>query len=168
MIFGDKKLIQMELRIRRVVCKDTYTIGKLEVLENGVYKRICDTLEDKVRDYNKDGDLLDAGETKVYGQTAIPYGKYEVDMNSISPKFQSREWGKKYKGFVPLIKNVKHFDGIRIHPANKPEDLLGCIGVGINSTVGRIASSTAMYYHLMDDYLIPAKERGETITLEIV
>lgn len=158
----------MELRIRRVALKDTYTIGKLEVLENGVYKRISDTLEDKVRDHNKDGDLLDAGETKVYGETAIPYGRYEIDMNNISPTFKSREWGKKYGGIVPLIKDVPHFSGIRIHPANKAEDLLGCIGVGINTTIGHISSSTAMYYHLMDDYLIPAQRRGEKISLEII
>lgn len=168
MTFGDKKLIQMELRIRRVALKDTYTIGKLEVLENGVYKRISDTLEDKVRDYNKDGDLLDAGETKVYGETCIPYGRYEIDMNSVSPKFKNREWSKRYNGIVPLIKDVPHFTGIRLHPANKASDLFGCVSVGLNTSVGRVTSSTAMYYHLMDDYLIPAKERGETITLEIV
>lgn len=147
----------MELRIRRVALKDTYTIGKLEVLENGAYKRISDILEDPVRE----------GE-KIYGQTAIPYGKYEIDMNSISPAFKKREWAKKYKGIVPLLKDVPNFSGVRIHPANSAEELQGCLATGLNTSVGRVTSSTAMYYHLMDDYLIPAKERGENITLEIV
>ena len=53
MTFGDNLLIQMELRIRRVALKETYTIGKLEVLENGAYKRISDILEDPVREGEK-------------------------------------------------------------------------------------------------------------------
>ena len=157
MTFGDKKLIQMELRIRRVALKDTYTIGKLEKKVEDGYERICDVLEDAVRD----------GE-KIYGQTAIPYGRYEIDMSSISPAFKKREWAKKYKGIVPLLKDVPNFSGVRIHPANSAEELQGCLATGLNTSVGRVTSSTAMYYHLMDDYLIPAKERGETITLEIV
>lgn len=147
----------MELRIRRVALKETYTIGKLEMkIENG-YERISDILEDAVRD----------GE-KIYGQTAIPYGKYEIDMNSVSFAFRKREWAKRYKGIVPLLKDVPNFSGVRIHPANTAEELQGCLATGINTSEGRVTSSTAMYYHLMDDYLIPAKERGETITLEIV
>ena len=157
MTFGDKKLIQMKLRIRRVALKDTYTIGKLEKKVEGEYERICDVLEDAVRD----------GE-KIYGKTAIPYGKYEIDMNSISPTFKNRAWAKKYKGIVPLLKDVPNFSGVRIHPANSADELLGCLATGLNTSVGRVTSSTAMYYHLMDDYLIPAKERGEAITLEIV
>lgn len=147
----------MELRIRRVALKDDYTIGKLEKKVERGYERICDILEDAVRN----------GE-KIYGQTAIPYGKYEIDMSSISHAFKKREWAKKYKGIVPLLKDVPNFSGVRIHPANSAEELFGCLATGLNISVGRVTSSTAMYYHLMDDYLIPAKERGETITLEIV
>lgn len=147
----------MELKIIRTCKKKDYTIGVLYEKKDGVEKRICNTLEDPVRE----------GE-KVYGETAIAYGKYEIDMNSISPKFRKREWAKKYGGIVPLLKDVPNFSGVRIHPANSADELLGCIATGLNTTVGRVTSSTAMYYHLMDDYLIPAKERGETITLEIV
>ena len=137
MTFGDKKLIQMELRIRRVALKDTYTIGKLEKKVEGGYERICDVLEDAVRD----------GE-KIYGQTAIPYGRYEIDMSSISPAFKKREWAKKYKGIVPLLKDVPNFSGVRVHPANSAEELQGCLATGLNTSVGRVTSSTAMYYHL--------------------
>jgi hypothetical protein len=67
--------------------------------------RFCDTIEDKVRDLNQDGDLLDEGEEKVFGETAIPYGKYAMEL-SMSPKF---------KRLLPMILDVKHFTGIRIH-----------------------------------------------------
>lgn len=159
----------MELRIRRVALKDDYTIGKLEINTPEGWIRLADTLEDKVRDYNKDGDLNDANETKVDGETAIPYGKYVIDMNSISPRFKSRDWGKRYNGIVPLIANVKHFEGIRIHPTiTRPEETHGCVGVGWNTTRGRLTNTINVYYALMDKYLIPAKNRGEKITLEIV
>ena len=64
----------MELLLKRIALRDTYTIGKLYV--NGTY--FCDTIEDKVRDLNKDGDLNDVGEGKIPSLTAIPYGKYEI------------------------------------------------------------------------------------------
>ena len=64
----------MELRLRRLYPKEKYTIGKFYV--NGEY--FCDVLEDPVRDLNKDGDLDDAGEGKIPGNTAIPYDTYII------------------------------------------------------------------------------------------
>lgn len=157
----------MELKLVRKYCKDEYTIGQLFVIENGKDIWVADTLEDKVRDYNKDGDLLDEGEEKVYSQTAIPYGKYEIKM-TISPKFKNRYWAAIYGGIVPLIDNVKHFTGIRFHPAKTAADLSGCVGVGRNTLKGQLTQSTDMYFNLMDNYLIPAMNRNESITLEIV
>lgn len=158
----------MELKLVRKYCKETYTIGHLYVIENGKAIWVGDTLEDKVRDYNKDGDLLDEGETKVYGQTCIPYGKYVIDM-CVSNRFKPRFWGLKYNGIVPLISGVKHFDGTRIHPTiTRASETLGCVGVGRNTEVGRLTQTIEIYYHLMDYYLIPAMKRNETITLEIV
>lgn len=157
----------MELKLVRKYCKDEYTIGHLYVVENGKDIWVADTLEDKVRDYNKDGDLLDEGEAKVYSQTAIPYGKYEVKM-TISPKFKNRYWAARYGGIVPLIDNVKHFTGIRFHPASTAASLSGCVGIGRNTLRGQLTQSTEMYFKLMDDYLMPALMRNESITLEIV
>lgn len=144
-------------------------MGKMEIYTRNGWELIADTLEDCVRDYNKDGDLLDANETKINRRTAIPYGEYEVDMNSISPRFKDREWGKRYDGYVPLIVGVKHFEGIRIHPTiTKHEETAGCVGVGWNTVRGRLTNTVEVYYNLMDNYLIPAKKRGEKITLEII
>lgn len=113
---------------------DTYTIGKLYV--DGVY--FADTLEDKVRDYNKDGDLLDKGETKVFGETAIPYGEYKIIIG-YSPRF---------KGNYPRIQNVPHFDGILIHSGNTAEDTHGCILVGNNTEKGKVTNSKNTFQRL--------------------
>ena len=72
----------MELLLERKWCKPDYTIGRLYV--NG--KFYCNTLEDTVRDINKNG-IFDAGEVKIYGKTAIPYGTYEITLDVVSPKF---------------------------------------------------------------------------------
>ena len=69
----------MKLTLKRIALRDTYTIGRLYI--DGVY--FCDTLEDKVRDLNKNG-KFDNGENKVYSETAIPYGIYKVDMFNLS------------------------------------------------------------------------------------
>lgn len=116
----------MKITVKRIALKPTYTIGKLYI--DGKY--FCDTLEDKVRDLNKNG-KFDAGEYKIYGQTAIPYGKYEVQW-TYSPK---------YKRYMPQLMNVPNFSGIRIHSGNTANDTLGCILVGQNSKVGMVLNS---------------------------
>ena len=161
----------MELRIRRVALKETYTIGKLEVLENGAWTYVADTLEDKVRDYNKDGDLLDEGETKVYGETAIGYGKYEITLDIKSPKFSKYEfYQKSCNGYLPRLLNVPHFEGILIHCAegNRGAELLqGCIGVGRNTIVGGLTDCKKTFIKLYD-LLLDAKHKQENIWIEIV
>jgi hypothetical protein len=71
----------------------------------------CFTLEDQVR-----------SGPKVMGETAIPFGTYEVIL-SMSPKF---------KRIMPEILNVPGFTGIRIHTGNVDEDTEGCLLVGEN------------------------------------
>jgi len=116
----------MRLNLIRKYLKEDYTIGMLFI--NGKY--FCDTIEDKVRDFNKDGDLLDDGEKKVYAQTAIPYGTYDVEL-SMSPKF---------KRLLPLVLDVKHFTGIRIHRGNTAKDSAGCILPGENKVKGKVST----------------------------
>ena len=47
----------MKLILKRIALRDTYTIGHLYIDSH----YFCDTLEDRVRDINKDGDLNDVG-----------------------------------------------------------------------------------------------------------
>jgi hypothetical protein len=117
----------MDLFLKRVFLGEDYTIGKFSI-DTVLF---CDTLEDKVRDYDKDGDLDQAGETKIYGETAIPYGKYKVVL-SYSPKF---------KRVLPEVLSVKGFTSIRIHAGTTAKDTLGCVLVGKNMIKGALYHS---------------------------
>ena len=153
----------MKLLLKRIALRPTYTIGRLFIDR----ERFCDTCEDKVRDTNKDGDLLDEGEGKVYAQTAIPYGTYDVTLNVQSPKYSTRKQYEFCKGYLPRLLDVPHFEGILIHIGNKPEDSAGCILVGENKVVGGLINSTATFTRLYGR-LKAAADRGEKIEIEIV
>ena len=58
--------------------------------------------------------------------------------------------------------------GILIHCGASAASSAGCIIVGYNTIVGRVTDSQKAFYKLMDEYLWPARKRGEVITLEIV
>jgi hypothetical protein len=149
----------MKLRLKRIALRETYTIGQLYV-DNHYF---CDTLEDKVRDINKDGDLLDAGEGKVASQTAIPYGTYEVTLKVKSPRFSQKPAYNWCDGYLPRLLNVKHFDGILIHAGNTAEDTVGCILVGENTIKGKVTNSMATLQRL---YAILQEGDNITITIE--
>lgn len=152
----------MKLKIDRRWKKEKYTIGRLYV--NGIF--LCNTLEDTDRNLNSSMSEDVIRFTKIAGETAIPTGTYKVVL-AYSPKFAKKSWGKKYGGLVPLIFNVKGFDGVRLHVGNCPADTLGCPLVGDNKTVGRLTNSTKRYYELMDKYIMPAWTRKEEITITI-
>ena len=118
----------MKLTLKRIALRSTYTIGRLYV--DGKY--FCDTLEDTVRDLNKNG-KFDNGEKKVYGKTAIPYGTYEIKW-TYSPRF---------KKYTPQLMNVPSFEGIRIHAGSTPADTAGCLLLGENKKVGMVLNSRA-------------------------
>ena len=156
----------MEIRVRRIALKDKYTIGKLYI--NDTY--FCDVLEDKVRDLNKNG-MFDNGEVKIANHTAIPYGTYEITMDVRSTKFSDFEkypWAKEYDGYLPRLTNVPLFVGVLLHVGNSDVDSSGCLLVGENKFVGKVINSTITFRRLMNEYLVPAKNRGEKIYITIV
>lgn len=152
----------MRLLLDRKWKKNTYTIGILYI--NGT--RFSETLEDKDRGLTNMMSPEYIKTIKIYGETAIPMGTYDIQM-TYSPKFSTRPWGKKYGGKVPQIVSVKGFDGVRIHPFNSASESLGCIAVGRNLEKGKVLQSTAYYYKLLDDYILPALKKGEKVTLTI-
>lgn len=152
----------MELLVERAWPKKTYTIGKFYV--DG--KRIGESMEDADRGLSQTMTESQIAKIKVYGETAIPVGRYAVKM-SYSPKFAKRAWAKPDDGMVPEICGVPGFSGVRIHPMNSAKDSLGCIGIGKNDKKGWISQSTAYYRNLVDNYIAPAIDRGEKIYITI-
>lgn len=116
----------MKLTLKRIALRPTYTIGKLYI--DDVY--FCDTIEDTVRDINKNG-KFDNGEKKIHSKTAIPYGTYEIKW-TYSPRF---------KKYTPQLMNVPSFEGIRIHAGNTSADTEGCLILGKNKQVGKVLNS---------------------------
>lgn len=153
----------MRLKLIRKYKKDTYTIGQL--LVDGAF--FCNTLEDKDRGLSQDQPLAVIKAAKVYGETAIPAGVYDIDMETRSPKYAEVEWYRKLNGgYMPTISEVPGYSRVLIHPGNTPLDTLGCVLVGENKVKGQLVNSRATFarlYKLMKD----AHDRGEDITLQI-
>lgn len=148
----------MKLTLKRIALRPTYTIGKLYI--DDVY--FCDTIEDTVRDINKNG-KFDNGEQKIKGKTAIPYGTYKITTNVVSPRFKDRAWAKPYDGKIPRLINVPSFDGVLMHPGSSAADTSGCLLVGKNTIVGRLTDSQKTFHALMQ------KIKGQkNITIEII
>lgn len=118
----------MKLILKRIALRPTYTIGKLYI--DDVY--FCDTIEDTVRDLNKNG-KFDNGEKKVHSKTAIPYGIYEIKWT----------YSSRFKKYTPQLMNVPSFEGIRIHAGNTSADTEGCLILGKNKQVGKVLNSRA-------------------------
>lgn len=134
----------MELKIIRKYKGPKYTIGSL-FLNN---KYFCDTLEDVDRNLSQIMSEKDILSKKIYGETAIPTGIYKINI-TYSNKFGKRFWAIRFGGKLPLIEDVKGFEGIRIHPGNTNKDTLGCILVGCNKKVGELINSQYCWTNLM-------------------
>ena len=119
-----------------------YTIGKLSI--DGHY--FCDTLEDTVRP---------AG-VKIPGRTAIPAGKYQIEITE----------SIRFNRLMPIIKDVPGFSGVRIHSGNTAEDTEGCILVGFNRVKGKVLDSRDTFQKLFKILLV-AVRGGENLEIEI-
>lgn len=118
----------MKLTLQRYMFTNDYTMGLLFI--DGLF--FCDTIEDKFRGN-------DLSKTKVYGETCIPYGVYDVKIT----------WSPKNKKYMPQIMDVPYFDGIRIESGNTAKDSLGCVIVGIKSENGKVLESRKTYNALL-------------------
>lgn len=149
----------MEITVKRRYLKKGYTIGDLYV--NGEW--FCSTLEDEVRTLNSIKD-------KVYGKTAIPYGRYQIAMNVISPKFGTMPYYQEVcQGRLPRLVDVPFFEGILIHVADgwRGADLLqGCIGVGYNKIKGGLLHGKEVFCNLYAK-LNEAYKKGEQVWITI-
>ena len=152
----------MEIKVKRIAKKEAYTIGKMYI--DGEY--VCDTLEDKDRGLTSNMSVAQICGVKVHGETAIPTGRYLVDMKTVSPRFGGRAQYQFCKGRLPRLCNTPGYQGVLIHIGNTAKDTDGCILVGENKTVGQVLNSTATFRRLYP-ILKAADERGEQIYITI-
>ncbi len=152
----------LNLTLERRYFKTTYCIGRwfVEGME------FSDSLEDKDRGLTQDMPTEQIYLQKVYGKTAIPYGRYEIKL-TMSPKFSSRDWAQEFGGLVPELINVPGFVSIRIHPGTTCEDTDGCLLPGMNKAVGKVLESRKAYADLMRYYFVPAHEAGQRMFITI-
>lgn len=141
----------MRITIERKYKKETYTIGKMYV--DGVY--FCDVVEDKDRGIDDSMPEFEIKAIKVYGKTAIPTGVYDLEWT----------FSTKFKRFLPEIKNVKGFSGIRIHSGNTAEDSFGCLIAGENKVKGGVVNSRVTCERLNN--IIKNTIKKEKIKIEI-
>ena len=149
----------MELKLDRIFRTNEYTIGELYV--DGAY--LCDTLEDPVRPLpevcpNTPKGIACKCKEKVYGDTAVPAGTYEVKLS----------YSNRFKRIMPEILNVPHFLGIRIHSLNTSSETEGCIGVGEwNGVKENWISNSRNTYNKLFKLLKEARDNKESITITI-
>ena len=150
----------MKLTLKRIAKKPTYTIGKLYI--DDVY--FCDTCEDTDRGLEMSMPLPMIKKTKVPGQTAIPYGTYELSMRIISPTYSKKKNFAFTGGVMPRLLNVPGWSGVLIHSGNTADDSEGCLLVGENKAVGKVLNSFATFkrlWHVLWDH------RAEPLTITI-
>lgn len=141
----------MKIELVRDTFNANETLGKLYI--DGEY--FCETIEDFDRSLYEDTTLEEVKKIKVYGQTAIPYGTYEVVVS----------YSQKFKKFLPLLLNVTGFLGIRIHSGNKAIHSLGCILVGDTRTTDSVLNSIKTMSKLMPKILKAAKKEKIFLTI---
>lgn len=139
----------MELNIKRIARRETYTVGRLYI--DGKY--FCDTLEDKDRGLRQDMPTAVIRATKRKGITAIPTGRYRVTLAVQSPKFSKRAIYQFCNGYLPRLINVPGYDGVLIHIGNTARDTEGCLLVGRNTQVGKVLDSRKTFIELYDRLL---------------
>ena len=135
--------MDIQLKLERVIKTDTYTIGNLSIDD----EFFCNVLEDTCRIVDNDCSM------KIYGQTAIPEGTYDVELI----------WWKKHHNFYPHIKDVPCFIGIMIHGGNTAKDTEGCLLVGEQKTEPGTIGNCAVYMDLLREKL-----KDQTVKITII
>lgn len=155
----------MDIILHRSFLGKDYTIGHIYI-GGSVF---CDTIEDVDRDIDQTTPLAHIRQKKVYGNTAIPTGRYKVEL-SPSPKYQKKaltdSYFRQYANTMPHLLNVPGFSGILIHPGTTEKDTEGCVIVGRNLVKGKILQSRDTFSRLYS-MLSETERRGEDIYITI-
>ena len=138
----------MNLELKRDVLEPDYTLGEL-FLDGKHFGYTCEDCDRQLEIYGEPA--------KVQDQTAIPRGRYKVEV-SFSNRFQKE---------LPIFLSVPYFTGIRIHGGNTAANSSGCVLLGrvrelegVSNCAERVATLTK----LLDE----AEERGEQAWISVL
>lgn len=150
----------MKLVLKRINNQDNYCEGKLYI--DGIYQ--CDAIEDTDRGLTSEMSIAEIQSKKVYGETAIPKGTYQITLDVVSPKFKDRPWATFCEGKLPRLLDVPGYEGVLIHVGNEASNSLGCLLVGQKTKDGWISNSTQTFKNLY--YKLKQATDQITITIE--
>lgn len=152
----------MKLLLKRITKAKEFTLGELYI--DG--KFFCYTCEDTDRGLTQSMSLELIQKIKVKTATCIPYGKYKITMDVVSPKYSNPKykWAQKYGAKIPRLLDVPGYVGVLIHVGNYAKDTDGCLLVGFAKAKNGVLRSTECFHKLMEILL---KDKNN-IEIEIV
>lgn len=146
---------------------------------NILLKRIVSTKEDTLGKMYIDGKLSsftledEARTVKVFGETRIPAGTYEIKLRKeggFHQRYLKRYGPDFHKGMLHL-QDVPNFKWILIHVGNDDDDTAGCLLVGNTGMVNVDGKSTLRSsrdaYERIYPIIAGALEAGETVKITI-
>lgn len=152
-----KQTVNEEKNVLKQNDNEEKAVSKQKIKEErAVPEWFCNTMEPTARKLTSRMPQAVIRRHKIIGKTAIPTGRYRILIT------RSRRFGR----WLPLLLNVKGFEGIRIHAGNKPEDTRGCILLGFNRRKGYVLDSTQCVQQLMRR-MTEAMEKGERVFVEV-
>lgn len=142
----------MELLLIRKIFSEQTTIG--ELLIDG--KRECYILEDPDRNLNSNMTEDQINQIKVPNNTAIPYGRYMVDIT------KSVRFGRD----LPSLHSVPGYSSVMIQPGNSGIDTSGYLLPGKDYRKNTVLHSK-MAFEALYNKILAAIQKGEKVWITI-
>ena len=119
--------MNLEIWLHRKILNENSTEGNMYIQQpDNSWKWFCHVIEDKV--------MAAPGawkaSAKIYGKTAIPYGRYKV----------LSTWSGRFKRLLTGIFGVPDFEGIRIHNGTSELSSHGCPIVSYKAGAGTLVN----------------------------
>jgi len=149
----------MLIKVNRDNLRKKSTIGKFYIDD----EYFCYSLEDTVRA---------PGEEKIYGETAIPAGRYKVILRTTGTIHEAykKRFGEEFHHGTLWIRDIPGFEYVLIHCGNTAADTLGCILVGAlynPENPDKITSSEVAYRRIYP-IISAALLHGDDVEIEVI